>query len=299
MHGTAADRSVVVGPESVVGPPGTTPTVPCRAVRIATWMWTGVRDDLTAANKDGRPCLLHKLSRPTPLSQFAGSIGTCGPARRSGRRKKTTLESSGCFGSEFRGAGPASRVPNSVFGGFGLRAASLSRRASLVCDRDDPTHRCSVRACPAPGWTLSTPAPCKMDGEPGAQRQRTSDRKVCSLGGLQKPTKSIGLEVNEPNRATILTRAFPARLLFLFFHMNKTNTLLQRAVLKIWDSAAPTTLTEDKKNTCPPRFNCTICDGACSFDHTCYHVGAVVPRIPYLPPKQPMADPACIRISTH
>jgi hypothetical protein len=139
----------------------------------------------------------------------------------------------------------------------------------------------------------------QMDGEPGAQRQRTSDRKVCSLGGLQKPTKSIGLEVNEPNRATILTRAFPARLLFLFFHMNKANTLLQRAVLKIWDSAAPATLTEDKKNTCPPRFNCTICDGACSFDHTCYHVGAVVARIPYLPPKQPMADPACIRISTH
>jgi hypothetical protein len=65
MHGTAAASKPiarVVGPENVVGPPpGITPTVgvlPVHcAVRIATWMWTGVRDDLTAANKAGWPTL--------------------------------------------------------------------------------------------------------------------------------------------------------------------------------------------------------------------------------------------------
>jgi hypothetical protein len=65
MHGTAAASKPlvrVVGPENVVGPPpGITPTVgvlPVHcAVRIATWMWTGVRDDLTAANKAGWPAL--------------------------------------------------------------------------------------------------------------------------------------------------------------------------------------------------------------------------------------------------
>jgi hypothetical protein len=167
------------GPESVVGPPGTTPTVPCRAVRIATWMWTGVRDDLTAANKAGRPCLLHKLSRPTPLSQFAvpsGLVGLRGGAG-GGRKRRSNHQGASDQNSEERALLPGSRTLCSV-GSVCARPLSVVARPSCVTGTTQHTGVRCVRARRPDGPCLLLPH--ASDGW-GARCTTTANQRPQSL----------------------------------------------------------------------------------------------------------------------
>jgi hypothetical protein len=94
------------------------------------------------------------------------------------------------------------------------RGLSQSSRPSRVAGDGRP-HTPLFGACvPGAGLTLPCTAPCMQSSssrwsdrcssacttnERSLARAK-SDLKRCSLGGLQKPTKSIGLEVNEPDR---------------------------------------------------------------------------------------------------